>query len=195
METAVLDGAPATPATKDSSPAADRDIERIVVLYRQASRALRANDPANWAEGLTMPQLRALFYLGRFGSVSVGQVAAGLGISQPSATETLEKLVRHGLVERKPDASDRRIVQNVLSERGREMIDRPWETRRAVLASALRDASAGERHTMVQGLALLCGALERVSAAERVESAAGTAGTAGTAGIAGATTGKGEGRA
>jgi DNA-binding MarR family transcriptional regulator len=141
--------------------ALDVEVDRIVALYRNAGRSLRANDPANWAAGVTMPQLRVLFFLGRNGPASVGQVAAALGIAQPSATETLDKLVRHGLVERAPDPSDRRVVRNALSEQGKEMIDRPWETRRALLASALRAAAPGDRAAIEKGLALLCEALER----------------------------------
>ncbi len=153
METAVLDAPP------KRSP--ESEIDRLVALYRRASRSLRANDPANWAEGLTMPKIRVLFLIGRSGPVSVGQLATGLGISQPSATEMIEKPVSKGLVERTADPSDRRIVRVGLTERGKEMIDRPWETRRAVLASALRDASPDERTAIERGLALLCDALEK----------------------------------
>lgn len=146
-------------AEREAAPA--EDIDRLVALYRRAGRSLRAQDPANWAAGLTMPQLRALFYLGRSGPVPVGQVASGLGISQPSATETLEKLVCKGLIERTADPSDRRLVLSALTEKGKEMIDRPWETRRAVLASALRDATPAERAAIERGLTLLCDALEK----------------------------------
>ena len=159
MEPAVLDAPPEV--------APDSEIDLLVALYRRASRALRANDPANWAEGLTMPRLRVLFYLGRSGAVPVGQIATGLGISQPSATETLEKLVSKSLVERTADPSDRRIVLVGLTERGKEMIDRPWETRRAVLASALSDASPDDRTAIERGLALLCEALEKAEMRER----------------------------
>ena len=167
-ESAVLDP-PREAADRDERP--EQEIDRLVALYRQASRALRANDPANWAEGLTMPRLRALFYLGRSGPVPVGQIAVGLGIAQPSATETIEKLVGKGLVERTADPSDRRIVLVGLTERGKEMIDRPWETRRAVLASALRDASPDERTAIQRGLALLCEALEKAELREREQRA------------------------
>jgi len=146
------------------------EVDRIIALYRRTGRSLRANDPANWAEGLTMPQLRILFLLGRSDAVSVGHVAAGLGISQPSATETIEKLVCKGLVARTPDATDRRMVRLELTDKGREMIDRPWETRRAVLASALRDASPAERKAIERGLELLCDALETAENAEGAES-------------------------
>jgi DNA-binding MarR family transcriptional regulator len=63
-------------------------------------------------------------------------------------------------VERRPDTADRRVVRNALTAAGREMVDRPWETRRAVLANALRDASAGDRAAISRGLDLLCRALE-----------------------------------
>src|SRR5207249_7541014 len=95
------------------------------------------------------------------GPLSVGEVAAGVGVAQPSATETLDKLVRSGLVERTPDCNDRRVVRNTLTPAGRDMIERPWEARRAVLASALRDAAPHERTAIERGLALLCETLER----------------------------------
>src|SRR5688500_10070251 len=163
MESAVLD-TPSDAAGPDLRP--EQDVDRLVALYRRAGRSLRANDPSNWAEGLTMPRLRVLFTLGRTGPVPVGQIATILGISQPSATETLDKLVAKGLVERTADLNDRRIVLVGLTETGREMIDRPWETRRAVLASALRDASPDERATIERGLILLVDALEK---AERTD--------------------------
>jgi DNA-binding MarR family transcriptional regulator len=157
METALLEHAAAT----------GEEVDRLVALYRRAGRSLRAQDPANWAAGLTMPQVRVLFYIGRTGPVPVGQIAAGLGVAQPSATETIDKLVCKGLVERTADPSDRRIVLGALTDAGKEMIDRPWETRRAVLASALRDATPAQRSAIERGLELLCDALEKAEQAER----------------------------
>ena len=147
-------------------PVPETEIDRLVTLYRHAGRALRAADPARWAEGLTMAQLRVLFYLGRSDPASVGEVATGLGISQPSATETLDKLVRAGLVERRADPQDRRVTRNLLSAAGKEMVDRPWETRRAVLASALRHASIEDRTAIARGLEALCQALQEAERSE-----------------------------
>ena len=153
--------APEHPVEVDAEVNAELDAEvaRVVALFRQAGGALRAADPANWAAGLTMPQLRVLFFLGRSGPSAVGEVAAGMGVSQPSATETLDKLVRHRLVARAADPADRRVVRTTLTAAGREMIDRPWETRRAVLATALRHAPPGDRDAIARGLERLCHAL------------------------------------
>jgi len=82
-----------------------------VTLYRSAWGKLRATDPQAWAGGLSMPQIRVLFFLNRAGPSAVGEVAAGVEVSQPSATETLDRLVRAGLVKRKVDAADRRVVR------------------------------------------------------------------------------------
>ncbi len=141
------------------SPGLEEQVRRIVELYRQAGRALRSADPPGLAEGVTMSQMRVLYFLGRAGPASVSEVAAGVDVSQPSATETLERLVRAGFVEQRPDSCDRRIVRNVLTPAGWEMLDRPWETRRAVLANALRSAAPEEREAIARGLELLCAAL------------------------------------
>ncbi len=148
--------------------AVDDDVERIVTLYRTAWGQLRATDPQVWAGGLSMPQIRVLFFLNRSGPSAVGEVAAGVGVSQPSATETLDRLVRAGLVKRKVDPADRRVVRNKLTAAGRAMVERPWEMRRAVLARALRDVPEASRAAIVDGLELLCSALE-VAQGEPVE--------------------------
>src|SRR5438105_9725933 len=107
-------------AAPSGQPELETDVDRIVTLYREAGRALRAGDPSGWASHLTLPQVRVLYFLGRQKQASVGEVAAEMGVTQPSATETLEKLVRAGLVERTTDACDRRVVRNTLTPAGRE---------------------------------------------------------------------------
>jgi DNA-binding MarR family transcriptional regulator len=114
-----------------------------------------------------MSQFRALVFLGRGGPTSVGDVATALGVSQPTATETLDRLVRAGLAQRWTDAEDRRVTRHALTEAGREIIDRPWEARRAVLTGALRRASPADREAIARGLELLCQALEGPEAASQ----------------------------
>jgi DNA-binding MarR family transcriptional regulator len=148
-----------SPAPVAAAAALEDDVDRIVALFRQAWRQLRAGDPRDWAGGLSMPQIRVLFFLSKAGPSSVGDVAAGVEVAQPSATETLDRLVRAGLVKRKVDPADRRVVRNALTAAGREMVDRPWEMRRAVLAGALRDTAPEDRAAIVRGLRLLSRAL------------------------------------
>lgn len=133
--------------------------ESIASLFRRAGRALRASDfdaPGEWAAALTMPQLRVLYLLGRHPSLPVGSVAEAMRISQPSATETIDRLVRAGFVSRTTCTSDRRVVRTALTDAGRTLIDRPWEARRAMLAEALGGATPAQRESVVLGLETLC---------------------------------------
>lgn len=135
-------------------------IDEIVVHYRRVGRALRAADPADWASGLTMPQLRVLFLLGRSEPMPVGSVAEAMRISQPSATETVDRLVRAGLVTRTTCQNDRRVVRTALTPEGRDIVDRPWEARRAVLADALARGTADQQDEIARGLSTLVQLLE-----------------------------------
>lgn len=136
-----------------------RAAEVIVGLFRRAGRALRASDfdaPGEWAAALTMPQLRVLYLLGRHPSLPVGSVAEAMRISQPSATETIDRLVRAGYVSRTTCTTDRRVVRTALTASGRTLIDRPWEARRALLADALAKATPTQRDAVTRGLETLC---------------------------------------
>ena len=138
-------------------------IDEIVVHYRRVGRALRAADPADWASGLTMPQLRVLFLLGRSEPMPVGSVAEAMRISQPSATETVDRLVRAGLVTRTTCQNDRRVVRTSLTPEGRDIVDRPWEARRAVLADALARGTPEQQDEIARGLSTLVQLLEAES--------------------------------
>ena len=71
---------------------------------------------------LTIGQLRILFRLYYHDSLTMGQVADMLSVSSPTATGTVNRLVARGLLERVPDASDRRLVRIRLSQQGLERV-------------------------------------------------------------------------
>lgn len=140
--------------------------EIVIDLFRRAGRALRASDfdaPGEWAAALTMPQLRVLYLLGRQGSLPVGSVAEAMRISQPSATETIDRLVRAGYVSRTTCTTDRRVVRTALTDAGRTLIDRPWDARRALLTELLANASDADRERVTTGLETLCQLLDGAS--------------------------------
>lgn len=155
-------------------------IDEIVGHYRRVGRALRAADPADWAAGLTMPQLRVLFLLGRSEPMPVGSVAEAMQISQPSATETVDRLVRAGLVTRTTCQNDRRVVRTALTPEGHDIVDRPWEARRAVLADALARGTAGQQDVIARGLSTLVQLLEAEGEVDSGTSATETTGSQAT---------------
>jgi DNA-binding MarR family transcriptional regulator len=77
-------------------------------LYGLFGSLWRASAPA-WLElDLTISQLKALMALRWRGPQSVGQLAAILRVSEPSASQLVERLVQRGLACRAADPHDRR---------------------------------------------------------------------------------------
>ncbi len=117
----------------------DDQIGRIVDLKRQISRALHGATPEPLSRlDLTVAQMRILYLLGREGEAAVGQIAERLGVAQPSATRTLDRLVRQELVECFRHPSDRRVSLHRLAPAGQGLLDQLQQGRRARLEAALR---------------------------------------------------------
>ena len=57
---------------------------------------------------MSVPQFRGLNFIAQRAGCSIGDVAAFLGVTMPTASAMAERLVRAGLVETRADASDRR---------------------------------------------------------------------------------------
>jgi DNA-binding MarR family transcriptional regulator len=143
----------------DAGSAADQ----VAELLRQVMRLQRRGSPEDWtALELTMAQMKVLFLLHHEGAAKVSDLAETLGVSAPSMTGTLDRLVRGGLVERRDDPTDRRLVINVLTPDGQALVERLHQGRRARLGAALARLDPATMHTLEHGLAALKEALEEV---------------------------------
>jgi len=87
-------------------------------------------------EEITLPQLQAMRYIWLHRNATVGEVAEGLDISYPSATNMLNRLVRKGLVTRHGNPADRRFVEVQLTEKGERRRPQGDEERPARLEPA-----------------------------------------------------------
>src|SRR5437870_7349386 len=84
---------------------------RALELIRRVNRFQRAGDLEDATVGeLTIAQLRVLFRLRNHGPITSGQLASGLGVTLPTVTSVIDRLVTRGLAERRDDPSDRRRV-------------------------------------------------------------------------------------
>ena len=103
-------------------PADPDEREHVLAHLAELAKSFRAEMPGWVAAELTSGQLRLLFKLSRQGPTSMSGIGEWLGTSLSSVTGTVERLERHGLVERRHGADDRRIVEVHLSDRGRELV-------------------------------------------------------------------------
>jgi MarR family transcriptional regulator for hemolysin len=117
----------------------ERSIKRELLLaVVETSRHLRHFiDRRAQRHGLTGAQLRVLSRLKRREGMMQSELAADLEMRPMSAGGLIDKLVGHGLVERRRDASDRRINRVYLSLEGREAAARLDDFRESVAREVL----------------------------------------------------------
>jgi DNA-binding MarR family transcriptional regulator len=109
--------------------------------------------------GLTLPQVKALIFLYDNGDRSMTELAAGLAVSLPSASELVDRLVDRGLVDRMTDPADRRRVLVSLTEPAITYGRRIHDLRRKQARAALDEMPAGERACFVQSIRTLAAVL------------------------------------
>jgi DNA-binding MarR family transcriptional regulator len=73
---------------------------------------------------VTMTQAKVLFLLQAAGPLHLTELAGRLGISAPTASQVVERLVEQGLVERTEERADRRHVRVSTTARGQGQLDR-----------------------------------------------------------------------
>lgn len=95
------------------------------------------------AASLTMVQWRLLVIAGARQEPRVGELAAHLGISVPSASRLIRRLEMRGLVETARAEGDRRATIVTLTSRGRELVDDVMAQRRELIGQALHDRPRG----------------------------------------------------
>lgn len=100
-------------------------VEEIITAQRAIFRALRATATPVWLElDLTMAQMKTLRALEHRGPAPISQIADALGISVPTASHLVERLVQAGLAERAEDRTDRRRTLASLSAQGERLVRR-----------------------------------------------------------------------
>ena len=93
------------------------------------------------------------------GPRSVGRLAEELGVSPPAATQLVDRLAEHGMVDRHSDPADRRVVLVDYVEGMHEVARRIVEDRRRPLQDAMSQMTDEEALAFVKGLRLLARSL------------------------------------
>ncbi len=70
--------------------------------------------------GLTLPQMHTLEIIGAGGELRMKELAERMGVTTGSLTVLVDRLVRAGLVERRPDERDRRSIRVGLTSEGQK---------------------------------------------------------------------------
>ncbi|MCE7002791.1 MarR family transcriptional regulator [Kibdelosporangium philippinense] len=115
-------------------------------LLNAAARAFSQQGRARFGEhGLSPARVRLLTTLGERTDVRMRDLADLLGVTGRAVTATVDSLESEGLVARKPDPSDRRAFQLVLTKEGLAALDRIKQLQQQVSEEIFRGLSAAER--------------------------------------------------
>ena len=97
--------------------------DRVIELFPQIIRGFKQYENNYLTRGeITLPQFWALGYLDCNGKSKMNYLARNLKISPSATTGLIDRLIVQGLVVRKDDLHDRRIVWIELTTKGRGII-------------------------------------------------------------------------
>jgi len=117
------------------------DLKRQLIAQLVESSRLLRNYIDNRAKGhgSTRAQWIVLFRLRQQEGLSQVDLADVLELQPISLVRLLDRLVEHGLLERRPDPRDRRANRLFLTESGRQLVDDLDSLRDAIASDVLRD--------------------------------------------------------
>src|SRR5271163_984787 len=130
------------------------DLKRqLVAQIVESSRLLRNHiDQRAKSRGTTRAQWIVLFRLREQEGLSQVDLADVLELQPISLVRLLDRLVEHGLLERRHDPRDRRANRLFLTAAGRQLVDDLDSLRDSIAADVLRDVASESIQTSLETL-------------------------------------------
>lgn len=104
---------------------------------------------------LSVSQFRALMCLSRHPGATLSFVADHLGVTLPTTSNIVDRLVRHGLVDRAEHPQERRCITLRLTEAGAQLLHRAHEATRDRVAMVLGRLPSDGLLKVAEGMGLL----------------------------------------
>jgi DNA-binding MarR family transcriptional regulator len=139
----------------------DTALDFVLALHRLV-RSLRRSAAA---PGLHPTQLLVLVHLVEVGPARIGELAARVSCSQPTATTVTNSLEAAGLVRRVPDTSDGRAIQVQLTEAGRDTLRAIAKDQAGQLRQRLDELDESDRQLVLAAVPVLRRMTSDISAA------------------------------
>lgn len=158
---------PARPAARSRRPAANPRRTQaeacagaVLAVVPAVMDALRAAMRRHVGDQLSLPQFRCLNFIADEPGCGVGAVAAFLGVTMPTASAMVGRLVQAGAVATRADPGDGRRTRLRLTAAGRAQLEQIRRAARSDLAAVLSRHDAAELQALQQGLLSLQRAFE-----------------------------------
>ncbi|HEX2360712.1 MAG TPA: MarR family transcriptional regulator [Jiangellaceae bacterium] len=150
------------PSIARREPALTRETEATLAHIRALWRDLFRNPFAEAeASGLTGPQVTLIASLVSRGPMTLTELSRALGMSHSTASGIVDRLASRGLLQRTPDATDRRRRRIVVTDKVTRYVRELEAGPAGRLATALAAATTEQRRSITRGLQLLRELLDR----------------------------------
>ena len=100
----------------------DRILENMIHIMPVFHKKLLRMDLGGVTNNLTRLHLAIMGMLSE-ASMTMSELAKILMMTKPQMTHLVDQLVRLGIVERRPDATDRRVINLALTDNGRVLLE------------------------------------------------------------------------
>ncbi|MDY7104484.1 MAG: MarR family transcriptional regulator [Actinomycetota bacterium] len=125
----------------------------LLYVVRRLARAMgRASDDIAADHDVSLPELMMLLVLGEGGGFSGAQLARRTFVTPQSGHQVLTQLVERGLVDRRPDPSNRRTLTHELTEAGWDVAERCRDAVLELEERVLAGVPDDERRLLKPGL-------------------------------------------
>ncbi len=133
----------------------DECAREVLLVVPAVMRVIRAEMRRHRPAGLSVPQFRAMGFIYRQTHASLSEVAERLSVALPTASRTMDGLVKRGLVDREVSQNDRRCSVLTLSNEGITVYDSAKRHAEEHLAKSLQSLSASEREEVTRSMQML----------------------------------------
>lgn len=125
----------------------------LLIALRQVNHAIDLHSHKLSREtGLTFPQLLVLQALSATGRAKPSVIARDISLSQATVTSIADRLEQAGLIERERGATDRRVLELVLSDKGRQRLEAAPEPLQAGFVAAFSALEPWEQSQLVSSV-------------------------------------------
>lgn len=102
--------------------------------------------------GITNPQFNALLVLDSHPNITMGELCERLYLACSTATDLIDRMEKNGLLERRRDPEDRRVIRLRTMPKAKEVIEQVIQARRRYVKSILTKLDEKDIETLARSL-------------------------------------------
>lgn len=122
-----------------------------IFMHNSMHRALLYSKECGWS----MSQLGTLMVIHKRGATAISDIGEEMGISNPAASQMLDRMVQDGLIIRTEDPTDRRVKLVHLTEKGLEILHGSLQARQSWLPEVAEKLTDSEKEHIRHALDIL----------------------------------------